>query len=460
MSTVAAAPRTPPGTALPPLMRAHRPLIALAVVLVGIAVVLSPHWWAEAWSLSGVSAEYLGLYATAWAPFGLLALLVGWRGLLSPWMAAAALPILAAVTLRALEAPAGSVLDTAPAVLCAIVLILWGVDVHVRLRAGDAEAPVTPPLALSLCLLVALVVGGGRLGGVDSVAELETFTVIFASIAVEALPFVLLGALVSGLIEVFVSDRAFERVSRLPLRLQVPGLALCGMAMPVCECGSVPVARRLILRGVHPGAGVAFMLAAPILNPVVLFSTWVAYSGDDPLLMVAARAGLGLVLATASGLLIARMGAGRLLARPGGHAHHHHHGEGRVRRVMDHLSADFFFMGKFVIAGAALAAAMQTLVPQDVFTGVLTTPLVGAALLMAFAFLLSLCSEADAFVAISFVQFPIGAQLAFLVFGPVLDIKLALLYAATFGWAFVARLAVITIPIVLGGSMLVQAVAG
>jgi uncharacterized membrane protein YraQ (UPF0718 family) len=148
------------------------------------------------------------------------------------------------------------------------------------------------------------------------------------------------------------------------------------------------------------------------------------------------------------------------LARPGGHAHHHHHGEGRVRRVMDHLSADFFFMGKFVIAGAALAAAMQTLVPQDVFTGVLTTPLVGAALLMAFAFLLSLCSEADAFVAISFVQFPIGAQLAFLVFGPVLDIKLALLYAATFGWAFVARLAVITIPIVLGGSMLVQAVAG
>jgi uncharacterized membrane protein YraQ (UPF0718 family) len=455
MSTIAAAPRTPPGPA--------RPLAAVAVALAGIAVVVSPHWWAEAWSLSGVSAEYVGLYASAWAPFGLLALLVGWRGLLSPWMAAAALPIVAAVTLRALQAPSSTVLDAAPAALAVVVLILWGIDVHIRLRAGtwrDAETPVTVPLLLSLGLLVALVLAGGRLGGVDSVAELETFTVIFASIAVEALPFVLLGALVSGLIEVFVSDRAFERVARLPLRLQVPGLALCGMAMPVCECGSVPVARRLILRGVHPGAGVAFMLAAPILNPVVLFSTWVAYSGDNPLQMVAARAGLGLVLATASGLLIARMGAGRLLARPGGHAHHHHLGEGRVRRVMDHLSADFFFMGKFVIAGAALAAAMQTLVPQDVFTGVLTTPLVGAALLMAFAFLLSLCSEADAFVAISFVQFPLGAQLAFLVFGPVLDIKLALLYAATFGWAFVARLAVITIPIVLGGSMLVQAVAG
>jgi uncharacterized protein len=174
--------------------------------------------------------------------------------------------------------------------------------------------------------------------------------------------------------------------------------------------------------------------------------------------MVAARAGLGLVLATTSGLLIARMGAGRLLARPD--TAHHHDGAGRIRRVMDHLSADFFFMGKFVVAGAALAAALQTLVPQDVFTGVLTTPLIGAALLMAFAFLLSLCSEADAFVAISFVQFPIGAQLSFLVFGPVLDIKLSLLYAATFGWKFVLRLALVAIPIVLGGSMLVQAVAG
>jgi uncharacterized membrane protein YraQ (UPF0718 family) len=157
------------------------------------------------------------------------------------------------------------------------------------------------PLALGLALLVALLVGAGRLAGADGVAELSTFTVIFASIVVEALPFVLLGALVSGLIEVFVSDRVFERVSRLPLRLQVPGLALCGVAMPVCECGSVPVARRLILHGVHPGAGIAFMLAAPILNPVVLFSTAVAYSGREAVTMVLARAGLGLVLATAAG---------------------------------------------------------------------------------------------------------------------------------------------------------------
>jgi uncharacterized protein len=429
-------------------------LLGLALAAIGAAVVLSPHLWADAWELTGVSADYLWFYLSAWAPFALLALLAGWRGLLSPWLAAGLVPALAVVTLLVQATP--SLEAVAPTVLCGAVLVAWGADAHLR-RSRPGSASV--PLALAAAGFVVLVVVGGRLGQVDSVAEISTFTVIFASIAVEALPFVLLGALMSALIEVFVSDRAFERVSRLPLRLQVPGLALCGMAMPVCECGSVPVARRLILRGVHPGAGVAFMLAAPILNPVVLFSTAVAYSGQDAVLMVAARAGLGLVLATASGLLIARMGAGKLLTRPDS-GHHHHPGAGRIRRVMDHLSSDFFFMGKFVVAGAALAAALQTMVPQDVFTGVLTTPLVGAGLLMVFAFLLSLCSEADAFVAISFVQFPIGAQLAFLVFGPVLDIKLSLLYAATFGWAFVARLAVITIPIVLGGSMLVQAVAG
>jgi uncharacterized protein len=453
--TTAAAERSTRGAVSPVVPQGYRPVLGLALAAIGVAVVLSPHYWADAWELTGVSVEFLGFYLAAWAPFAVLALLAGWNGRLSPWVAAGLVPALTVTTLLVQETPSSDA--AAPVILSGAVLITWGLDAHLR-RTLSARASATLPLALAVAAFVLLVVLGGRLAQVDSIAEISTFTVIFASIAVEALPFVLLGALMSALIEVFVSDRVFQRVAALPLRLQVPGLALCGMAMPVCECGSVPVARRLILRGVHPGAGVAFMLAAPILNPVVLFSTAVAYSGQDAVLMVGARAGLGLVLATATGLLIARMGAGKLLSRPD--THHHHHGAGRLRRVMDHLSSDFFFMGKFVVAGAALAAALQTMVPQEVFTGVLTTPLVGAALLMVFAFLLSLCSEADAFVAISFVQFPIGAQLAFLVFGPVLDIKLSLLYAATFGWGFVLRLAVIAIPIVLAGSMLVQAVAG
>jgi uncharacterized protein len=174
--------------------------------------------------------------------------------------------------------------------------------------------------------------------------------------------------------------------------------------------------------------------------------------------MVAGRAVLGIIVALAAATILGRPSISRLFRpRPTEHDHHHGH-SGRARAVADHLTGDLLFMGRFVIAGAALAAAMQTIVPQDVFTGVLTSPLVGSALLMVLAFVLSLCSEADAFVAVSFIQFPLGPQLAFLVFGPILDIKLALLYGATFGRDFALRLALVAAPIVLAGSMLFQVV--
>jgi uncharacterized membrane protein YraQ (UPF0718 family) len=175
--------------------------------------------------------------------------------------------------------------------------------------------------------------------------------------------------------------------------------------------------------------------------------------------MVVGRAALGLVVALAAGTLIARGGAHKLVenARGGEHHHHDHHGS-RARGFVDHLAADLLLMGKFIVLGAALAAAMQTIVPQSVFTGVLTSAFVGALLMVALAFFLSLCSEADAFVAVSFIQFPLGPQLAFLAAGPVLDTKLALLYGGTFGRGFVLRLALVVVPLVVGGSMLFQVV--
>jgi uncharacterized protein len=304
----------------------------------------------------------------------------------------------------------------------------------------------------ALTLLTLLV---ARASGLKAVPEIENFAIVFASIVVEALPFVLLGALVASAIEVYVPERALERVAALPVRAQVPGALVGAFAFPVCECGSVPVARRLILRGVHPAAGITFMLAAPILNPVVLASTWVAYQGRDALAMTAGRAALGALLALVVAVMIGKEGAGQLLRiRKTVSSHDHAHGGRRISRFVDHLSGDVFFMGKFVVAGAALAAALQTAIPHSVFTGVLSTPLVSALLMMALAVMLSLCSEADAFVAVSFIQFPLGSQLAFLVFGPVIDLKLGLLYGATFGWRFVGWLVFVTAPVVLAGSLL------
>ena len=303
----------------------------------------------------------------------------------------------------------------------------------------------------------AVLIVAARFAGIGRSAVAETFVLIFTSIVVEALPFVLLGAIVSAGIEVFVPDGTFERIARLPLPLQVPGAALGGLAFPVCECGSVPVARRLITRGMHPAAGLAFMLASPIMNPIVLASTWIAYQGRGiALQMVLGRAGLGLVVAMVAGWAIGGEGARDILrARPDDEhpAPTSSTSGDRTRAFTDHLAADFFFMGKFVVIGSALAAALQTIVPQTLLSGVARTPVLGVVALMGLAFLLSLCSEADAFVAVSFVQFPIGSQLAFLVFGPVVDAKLAFLYGATFRRRFIVKLVVVVAPVVLAGSL-------
>lgn len=293
-----------------------------------------------------------------------------------------------------------------------------------------------------------------RVADPGSVAEISNFVLVFLAVAVEALPFVLLGAAVSAGIAVFVSDRAFGRISRLPVRLQMPAAIAGSLAFPVCECGSVPVARRLLLRGMHPSAALTFMLAAPVLNPVVLFSTYVAYQGRAAPEMVIGRAGVGMIVAVVAGLAIGRRSERLLSSRSQEHEHGHDHShESRGKAFVGHLTGDLFFMGKFVVAGAALAAMMQTAVPRSVIEGVTTAPQLAALLLMGFAFLLSLCSEADAFVAISFTDFPLSSQLAFLTFGPVIDIKLALLYAATFGWAFVGRITAVTAGTVLVAAM-------
>jgi uncharacterized membrane protein YraQ (UPF0718 family) len=327
------------------------------------------------------------------------------------------------------------------------------VDVPLSERHVPAAA-LAGAVAAGAALIVAL-----RLTGLTQDASIETFVLIFVSIVVEALPFVLLGALVSALIEVFVSDRAFEAVARLPLPFQLPGAALGGLLFPVCECGSVPVARRLIARGMHPAAGIAFMLAAPILSPVVLASTWVAYGGRGlGFEMVAGRAALGLILATVAGWAIGGDGGAELRrSARRGPAGDDEMDSSRSRSLVRHLSADFFFMGKFVVVGSALAAALQTVIPQSIVGGIARTPVLGSLALMGIAYVLSLCSEADAFVAVSLTPFPLGSQLAFLVFGPVVDLKLSFLYGATFKRKFVARLAVVAVPVVLAGSLWFEA---
>jgi uncharacterized membrane protein YraQ (UPF0718 family) len=296
-----------------------------------------------------------------------------------------------------------------------------------------------------------------RVSGIGDVPVAQTFVMIFTAIVVEALPFVLLGALVASVIEVFVPERAFRRAAELPVALQLPAAAVGGFAFPVCECGSVPVARRLIARGLHPAAAITFMLASPVLNPVVLASTWVAY-GPRGLAapMVVGRAGVGIVVALIAGWSLGSQGAKQFLRSiptSEGATSCSSGGRANKLRFIEHLTDDFFFMGRFLLVGAAFAAAFQTLLPQSLVAGLADTPVAASIALMSVAFMSSLCSEADAFVAVSFGQFPLGSQLAFLLLGPILDFKLTFLYGATFRKRFALRLAVVAVPVILAGSL-------
>ena len=294
------------------------------------------------------------------------------------------------------------------------------------------------------------------------IAGLQNFFLVFGSLLIEAVPFVLLGAIVSAAIEVFVPVRAFERLASLPRPLQLPAAGLAGVAFPVCECGSVPVARRLASKGLSPAAAVTFMLAAPIINPVVITATMVAYRGRDTFwAMVLGRAGLGLIAAMAVGWVVSRGSKEQLIRpRPEDALAEEHDGDSKSRAFFTHLAGDFVFMGRFLVVGAIVAATLQTFVPQSVLSSVADTPVINLLAMMGLAFVLSLCSESDAFVAASFVQFGVGAQLAFLVFGPMVDTKLGILYSATFNRGFF-RIVVITVTAVtLGGTLWIEVLVG
>jgi uncharacterized protein len=317
-----------------------------------------------------------------------------------------------------------------------------------RLGPRNARLPTLwIALAAAACVLVA-----ARVAGVERYPRVQEFVLVFASIVIEAMPFVLAGALVSALIAVYVPDRAFARICALPTAVQVPGALVCALAFPVCECGSVPVARRLALRGVHPAAAIGFMLAAPAVNPIVLGSTWTAYGSTGVALkMTVGRAACGILVALVAAVVLQRFLAGsrRLRSSCPVDAHDGRNGGSRVEALADHVAADFVFMGTFLVLGAGAAALLQTAVPQDLVSSFASAPLLGPLGLMAMAFLLSLCSEADAFVAISFGAFSLGSQLAFLALGPILDIKLAVLYAAVFRRSFAPVLAAVAVPLVL-----------
>ena len=313
--------------------------------------------------------------------------------------------------------------------------------------------------------LVHVVLGGLALVAIATVASvlgpmvaLDLYTpavaawwTVFTAIVVQGVPFLVLGTLMSAAIGAFVPERVFTRLLPRDPALAVPVAGAAGVVLPGCECASVPVADSLMRRGVAPAAALAFLLSAPAINPVVLIATSIAFPGSPA--MVVARLIASLATAVVMGWLWVRFGREEWLRTPKRRTPP----VGGPRRVAfgAGLQHDFLHAGGFLVVGAAAAATFNIVVPRsalDAFTG---SPWLSVLLLAALAVVLCVCSEADAFVAASLSGFSPTARLAFMVIGPMVDLKLIALQTGTFGRAFAMRFSAATFVVALVSSVLV-----
>jgi uncharacterized membrane protein YraQ (UPF0718 family) len=312
--------------------------------------------------------------------------------------------------------------------------------------------------------------------------QLNNGFTLFLSLLVEAMPFLLLGVLFSSLLLFFVDERKLvEIMPKNPLLGALCG-SMIGFLFPVCECGNVPVARRLLMQGVPTPVAIGFLLAAPTINPIVIWATWTAFREQPEIVVL--RVVLSLVIATIIGFIfsfqpdlspflqpaIARYlkfnppaksdskGKGRrsqaeeeitdspllqsgtyilggkagISTRIGGNLNQTNLATSNQKKsfsdklqlVLDNVVQELRELGGVMVLGSAIAAAIQVLAPRDFILSLGAGPITSILAMLVLAAVVSICSTVDSFFALSFAStFTSGSLLAFLVFGPMIDIK-------------------------------------
>ena len=290
--------------------------------------------------------------------------------------------------------------------------------------------------------------------GVLDAPVVLAWSTVFLAVCLQAFPFLVLGVALSAAISTLVPPSFFARA--LPRRpvLAVPVAGMAGVVLPGCECASVPVAGSLVRRGVTPAAALAFLLAAPAINPVVLVATAVAFPGQPA--MVAARFAASLLVAVLMGWLWTLVGRTDWLCLPA--PAHQEPGATRLGAFGNVMRHDLVHAGGFLVVGGATAATLGVLVPRRWLAEVAGSPVLAVLVLALLAVVLAICSEADAFVAASLTSFSLTARLVFLVVGPAVDVKLIALQAGTFGRGFALRFAPATFLVAVVVAVAVGAV--
>ena len=328
--------------------------------------------------------------------------------------------------------------------------------------------------------------GEGLLAGMSPDSQ-QDFALAFLSILFEGAPFILLGTLISGFIDIYLPSGTMDRFLPKNKFLAVLTAGLMGAVFPVCECAVVPVIRRLVKKGLPVSCGLTYMLAAPIVNPITALSTWKAFQGQGASMMTCSRLLLGFLIAVAVGMIVSKLSLGAVLKQKlvdslekdsakeahhhdhdhdhdhsccghdhGDHGHHHHHHEpandNRLVAAFRSALKDFIDVAVYFSIGVAITALFNTGIAPGAqwLDGLAKNPVGAPAALMALAFILSLCSTSDAFIAATLDKFSWGAKLAFLTFGPMMDVKLLFLYQTVLKKRFIVLLA-LGLFIAIGG---------
>lgn len=282
-------------------------------------------------------------------------------------------------------------------------------------------------------------------------ARFHDLSTLFISIVLQSLPFILIGVFAAAAAELYLPARLLDRWPPRRSTLSVLLASLAGLAIPVCDCGVIPFARRLLAKGLPPSAAITLILAAPVVNPIVAVSTALAFQGNWWL--VALRLGMTLSVAVLIGLLASRLSpwlepkAAEVLAGPPPVTWPAEVSppapEGRS--LVGRASAEFFEVIFFILLGALVTAAVQTFVPRALLTAVGHDRALSVAALMPLATILSICSEADAFIARALAgSFSPGSLLAFMVIGQIIDLRNGPLLLRTLGRRYVALIVAVS----------------
>ena len=285
---------------------------------------------------------------------------------------------------------------------------------------------------------------------------------IFISMVLEALPFILIGAIVSSVIQMYISEDIVKKNLPKSRILSIIIAACMGIVIPICECAIVPIARSLIKKGIPIAVAVVFMLTVPIVNPVVIASTFYAFADIKVVLI---RVLGGIICAIAIGLLIElltskksqvvnRTGEYENICDCGCESIDYFYNKSKLRLCLEHANKEFSNILRYYIFGSFLSSLFIVIVKEEFLQNFSKGSILPIFIMMLLAFLLSLCSEADAFIARGFLDyFGVPAISAFLIFGPMLDLKNTIIIFSYFKKSFVFKLITIIVLIVLAFSI-------